>query len=140
MDNRTNNQIVFAVFLFVPIFLAPIVGAVDRELRLSCRPQLPVFCRNIHVSCSGRTKVRTSMIEILISGEKARLVFAGAEPDIFATVWKGRDLVIRFNTSRNWMRIEPDGRFSHRIYLQKGAAMSYGMCRRKERAEHTSAP
>lgn len=127
-----KRHVIFAIFLLVSIF-APLVADADgREIRYTCRPHLPVFCRNIHVSCSGPTTVPTSKLEIWISGEKARLVFEGAEPDVFADVVRGQELVLRFNASQNWIRIEPGGRFSHRIYLQKGAAMSYGMCRHED--------
>lgn len=117
--------------LVVPIVLSSLSGAAcagTAAQTFTCKPALPVFCRNIHVSCAGATKIRTAAFEMLISGAEARVRFDGSERVIQGQVGAGRDLVIRLETSRDWIRIQADGRFSHRIYRAGGASMSYGTC------------
>ncbi len=94
-----------------------------------CQPTLPVFCRNIHVGCSGRTPIATAPMAIIIRGAAAHLTFADGQPPARGQVTSGGDLVIRLTGSRDWIRIEPDGRYSHRIYRSGRAAMGYGICR-----------
>lgn len=113
------------------LFLSPAAVADGGQQAYSCEPALPVFCRNIHVSCAGATKIRTAVFEVLISGTDARVTFVGAATAIQARVSHGRDLVIRLHDSRDWIRIQRDNRFSHRIYRKRGAAMSYGTCARR---------
>ncbi|MEM7427825.1 MAG: hypothetical protein AAF441_17155 [Pseudomonadota bacterium] len=93
-----------------------------------CRPALPVYCRNVHVGCSGKTGIRTAVIEISIRGDRARLVFAGDRPPARGNVSGSGYILIRLDGQREWLRIEADGRFSHRIYPDERAAMSYGQC------------
>ena len=38
-------------------------------------------------------------------------------------------ILIELAASRDWIRIEPDGRYTHRIYRNGRPAMSYGFCR-----------
>ena len=38
-------------------------------------------------------------------------------------------ILIELTASRDWIRIEPGGRYTHRIYRNGRAAMSYGFCR-----------
>ena len=93
-----------------------------------CRPALPAFCQNIHVGCSGATNIPTSIVRITISGPIAQLDFEGSQTSARGRISQGRDLVIRIIGRRDWLRIEQDGRYSHRIYRNGGAAMSYGLC------------
>ncbi len=94
-----------------------------------CEPARPVFCRNIHVACAGRTGVPAVPFRVSIDGAVARLDFDGPEPSVHGKVTESGDLVIRLENSRSWIRIRPDGRYSHRIYRKGGAAMSQGTCR-----------
>lgn len=103
----------------------------DWSRSYSCKPALPVFCRNIHVSCAGATRIRTTPFNVWISDADALVTFAGSDTPLRGRVGDGRDLVIRLHDSRDWIRIERNDRFSHRIYRKRGAAMSYGMCKRQ---------
>ena len=40
----------------------------------------------------------------------------------------GPDLVFRSNTTRDWVRVDADRRFSHRTYHNGVALMAYGTC------------
>tara|TARA_B110000046_G_scaffold114266_1_gene121523 strand:- start:164 stop:952 length:789 start_codon:yes stop_codon:yes gene_type:complete len=101
------------------------------ELRYTCRPTLPIFCHNIHVSCSGRTNIPTSPFAISISKMTAVLNFEDKKQSISGHATQNGDLVINFSDSRAWIRIETDGNYSHRIYPKGDAAMSYGVCEKK---------
>lgn len=100
------------------------------EISFSCRPALPVFCGNIHVACAGATTIETRPFEVTIAGTAARVVFERADRPSKGRVSGSGDLVIRLENSRDWIRIQEDDRYSHRIYRAGGTAMSYGTCRR----------
>lgn len=93
-----------------------------------CQPALLVFCQNIHVSCSGRTHIATVPFQVSILGSLAQVSFADAKSSIVGHVRNGPDTVVRLAGSQDWIRIEPDGKYSYRIYRKGIAAMSYGMC------------
>lgn len=120
--------------LVAPLLVICLVRSADADdgwYSYSCEPALPVFCRNIHVGCAGATKMRTSTFEVVIAGADARITFAGSDTAIHGRVSDSRDLVIRLRNSRDWIRIQRDKRFSHRIYRKRGAAMSFGTCARE---------
>ena len=87
------------------------------------------FCRNVHVGCAGRTIVRTEKFKIMVFGNAATVSFAVNKVPLRGSVSQGRDLIVVFTESRSWIRIEPDGKYSHRIYPDGKAAMSHGWCR-----------
>ncbi len=87
-----------------------------------------MFCRNIHVSCSGKTTIPTSPFEIFMNGSSAYVAFGESRERIAGSVTGRGDRVVRLSHSRDWIRIQTDGRYSHRIYRGGHAAMSYGMC------------
>jgi len=94
-----------------------------------CTPTLSVFCRNIHVGCAGRTDIRTSPFIILMQGQVAELKFDNEPEARHGVVWNENSIVIQFNDRKDWIRVASGGRFSHRIYQDNRAAMSYGVCR-----------
>ncbi len=73
--------------------------------------------------------MRTSVIKISIDGTAARLEFEGTTATAEGAATAGRDLLIRMTDHRAWIRIQPDGRYSHRVYQRSEAAMSYGVCK-----------
>ncbi len=97
-----------------------------------CRPAHAVFCRNIHVSCSGVTDIPTTAFRVSIVGTDAAIDFDGSAPLVPGRVSGAGDLVIRLLDDRDWIRIEADGRYSHRIHWSRGSAretaMSRGRC------------
>ena len=91
---------------------------------LSCVPALPFYCRNIHVGCAGRTRIETSGF----IAEDGSVAFEDG------TVWPvrvqpsdGATILWRMD-SRDWIRIEANGRFSLRRYRKMQAMMTYGDC------------
>ncbi len=103
-------------------------GADDAARSYDCEPLRPVFCRNIHVACAGKTEIPTSPFRVSLTGGLAQVDFEGPEPTLQGQVDGSGDLIIRLESGRSWIRIEPDGRYSHRIYEKGGAAMSQGRC------------
>ena len=101
----------------------------DQVRSYDCKPLRPFFCRNIHVACSGRTRLPTAPFRVSIAGDLAKVEFEGPEPSGQGRVSGSGDLVIRLDTNRSWIRIQPDGRYSHRVYWGNGAAMSQGTCK-----------
>ena len=108
--------------------LSHAAGAGDGPRTYSCQPAYRTFCRNIHVGCAGVTKIPTARLTILVEGTFARVSAEGVETPGSVEVPQNGDLIIRMKDSRNWVRIQPNGRYSHRIYVRGGAAMSHGFC------------
>ncbi len=106
----------------------PAVGADSATRSYDCLPLRPVFCRNIHVACAGKTAIPTSPFRVSLADGHAQVDFEGSEPSLRGRVGGSGDLIIRLENGRSWIRIEPDGRYSHRIYEKGGAAMSQGRC------------
>lgn len=123
------------MFAIRPVALALVAavsvpaGAVDTPATMTCRPELPVFCRNVHVGCAGRTAIPARPFTLSLRAATATILFAGQPAPVTGVVTGGGDRVIRLDVGRDWIRLEPDGRFSHRIYRRAGAAMSFGVCR-----------
>ncbi len=121
------------VLLSLSLSLAPLhaAGAEAGARSYDCRPSRPVFCRNIHVACAGATDIPTSPFRVSITEALAQLDFQGPGSSVRGRVSDSGDLVIRIENSRSWIRIQPDGRYSHRIYRKGAAAMSQGVCRKR---------
>ena len=121
--------------LLLPLTFTPCLHLTAAEAPTrgyDCQPARPVFCRNIHVACAGRTDIPTVPFRVSIDGARARVDFDGPESSVQGRVAGSGDLVIRLDDSRSWIRIQPDGRYSHRIYRKDGAAMSQGTCRQRQ--------
>jgi hypothetical protein len=110
---------------------AAVLGGVGPALAagvLICTPDLPVFCGNLHVACAGRSRIAAVAFEVAAGAQGAEVRFAGGD------VWQASQTVsesgrvLRPAGSRDWIRIAPDGRFSHRIYRGGQAWMSVGGC------------
>ena len=100
----------------------------EAELIYACKPALPVFCRNIHVSCSGKTTIPALPFEVFMTGSSATVAFGKSKERIAGSVTGRGDRVVRLSQSRDWIRIQTDGRYSHRTYRDGHAAMSSGVC------------
>lgn len=98
---------------------------------LSCIPTLPFYCRNIHIGCAGRTKMKTEAFifqdtKVTFEGGKTWQVLL--HPDRGATIlWR--------DGGKDWIRIERDGRFSLRRY-PGDAVMTRGTCRQVPQTTH----
>ena len=94
----------------------------------NCIPLYPVFCKNVHVGCAGRTSLPTLGFSITQKGEMGIIEFLDGS-SVNAKIMKiGGELIFRLLESQSWIRIEEDGRFSHRVYNDGTSAMSIGQC------------
>jgi len=94
-------------------------------------PALPKFCANIHVGCSGRSRVATSPFKVVVRRGRSHVTFPDGTGWPVNATQSGGDLILRPENSRNWIRIAADGRFSQRIYRNGAALMSRGICRHR---------
>lgn len=104
------------------VLIATAVVAEADEVR--CTPALPVFCANVHVGCSGRTEMPT---QGFMTGDGQILFDDGAIWRVDIAV-SDSGVVYRREEARDWIRIDPDGRFSQRVYRARGPVMTYGVC------------
>ena len=51
----------------------------------------------------------------------------GAIWDVVVTSTDSGD-VYRRQALRDWIRVDPEGRYSQRVYLERGPAMAFGLC------------
>lgn len=110
---------------------------------LWCEPQLPFFCRNIHVACAGQTArpafafklrlhaaARGSIDPAAAAGDEAREAFTGA-----ALEWdpQAQWLLLQATGSPSYFKLRADGVYSLRHYVQQAGVseglMSLGRCR-----------
>ena len=103
---------------------------------VSCVPAIRHFCRNIHISCSGLSKIRTRPFELHVSGKTGTLVFSSpmqeddrkGTPDRGPVRFARGYALLRLGTDGGYVKLEADGRYSHRIYSHGTALMSHGTC------------
>lgn len=105
------------------------IGANAEAAEVKCAPALPVFCANVHVGCAGRTAVATHGFKITLSGSDALIAFADGRNWVADVTSSSSGAVYRQRGSRDWIRIDPKGFFSQRVYRARGPMMSYGTCR-----------
>ena len=95
---------------------------------LACTPALPFYCENIHVGCAGRSELATLPFRVTPTETGAEVTADGQEA-VPARVARDRSgFVLRLDSSRDWIRIEGDGRYSTRIYRDDVALMTRGAC------------
>ncbi len=95
---------------------------------LRCEPALPNFCANIHVGCAGRSKLPTVPFIAAFHPKGVHIAFDDGTGWAVDVSGNGRYTLLRHRGSKDWVRIEKDGRFSQRIYREGGAQMTRGAC------------
>ncbi|MEM6664680.1 MAG: hypothetical protein AAF666_21170, partial [Pseudomonadota bacterium] len=88
-----------------------------------CTPALKFYCQNIHVSCAGRTRVPTQSFLF----EDGLVTFENGDEWRVATTSDRGATILRLEASKDWIRIEADGRFSLRRYGRL-VIMTRGVC------------
>ena len=97
---------------------------------LRCKPLYPVFCHNIHVGCSGRSTLATHGFSVSVSKKAVQVAFDNGDKWAAQAPKLDGERVISLAGSRDWIRIDRRGRFSHRIYRKNRALMALGQCER----------
>jgi membrane protein YqaA with SNARE-associated domain len=111
-------------------------AAPPRALEVECVPALPVFCQNIHVSCSGPTELRTFAFKLRVISGRGWLE-AGPEAADFQRQysdarieWGEADAYVILSPPgrQGYIKLQTDGSFSFRHYPEDIGVMSYGRC------------
>jgi hypothetical protein len=104
---------------------------------LACEPDYPVFCANVHVTCTGHTRITAHGFRVSVRGESAS-VSAAPEADPVRqpyerarVVWGDApaDLIVQPASGPGYLRIDAAGRYSWRHYVGPTGVMSIGSCR-----------
>lgn len=103
---------------------------------VSCRPSLPYFCGNLHVSCSGQTAIETFPFRLKASADLGTIDFAPDTAGLRAQYENGRvewdkegTYVILFpRLAGGYIKLLADGTYSFRHYSRNMAVMSVGRC------------
>ena len=103
---------------------------------VSCQPSLPVFCSNIHVSCSGPSSIKTfpfklratrthGSIESTSDTAGMREQYENGRVD-----WDSEDayIILRPHQTNGYIKMLADGTYSFRHYSHHAGTMSRGHC------------
>ena len=105
---------------------------------LACQPALKVYCRNVHVSCAGRTAISTRLLTVSVglNDSQFRVQVAsamdGTAPEALRAsgVFEadGQALTLRTGDDAGYIRILATGSYAERTYQFGPALMAYGQC------------
>lgn len=144
---RAAHPLALCLVVLAPVALATGDAAPPSALaklaqtgEASCQPALPYFCGNVHVSCSGRTLLRTFPFTLRANRTRGAIE---SEPDPEHEVlrtpyddshveWEegGASVILRPRGDNNgYIKLLADGSYSFRHYTPHGAVMSIGRCR-----------
>lgn len=96
---------------------------------LECKPAYRFYCENIHIGCSGRSRVKTTPFRIDLAPERATLTDATGQVTALQVHPSPGAVVLRDPESGNWIRLLRDGTFAQRLQARNPALMSRGRCR-----------
>ena len=112
------------------------VAKLKREGQIACEPSVPYFCVNMHVSCAGKTTVRTFPFSLRVTAMGGALdapapaegfveEYAGARVE-----WSSDALyvIVRPARSGGYVKLVRDGTYVFRHYPQHEGIMSLGTC------------
>lgn len=107
-----------------------------RALAVHCRPALPFFCANIHVSCSGRTELRTFAFALKAQSDRGSVESAADTSGIQALYENARAdwdpeaayVILRPRGAGGDIKLLANGSYSFRHYAQDTGLMSHGRC------------
>lgn len=125
MQNTPNLWRLIVMLFLVGASALPAFGETMR-----CVPLYPVFCGNIHVGCSGRSRLPSKAFSVIIASKGVQVAFDSGKKWKTHAPKENGERVIRDPNSRNWIRIDRKNRFSMRIYRKGLALMALGKCQR----------
>lgn len=114
-----------------------VTDTLDHTRTAACTPAMKRFCENIHIGCSGRSRIPAVPFVITLEGDLARLKTAAPAtrsamlPRTGSINWADHHayLIVRFRPGADYLKIKSDGSYSYRHYNRGKAYMSYGRCR-----------
>ena len=103
---------------------------------VSCRPTLPFFCGNMHVSCAGLTSIATFPFKLRATALVGTIEAAPGTESLRSPYENGRVewdpagiyVIVLPGSGGGYVKLLADGSYSFRHYAQHGAAMSLGHC------------
>jgi len=103
---------------------------------VSCRPTLPFFCGNMHVSCAGLTSIATFPFKLRATAVAGTIESAPGTESLQGPYQNGRVtwdpagayVIVLPGSGGGYVKLLADGSYSFRHYAQHGAAMSLGRC------------
>jgi hypothetical protein len=102
-----------------------------------CQPAWPVFCDNIHVSCSGPSTLRAVPFKLRAVADRVSIEPASDPAGLGELYRDGRVewasdrsyVLLRPARANGYIKLQADGKYSFRHYAQDAAAtMSRGHC------------
>lgn len=112
------------------------IAKLARTGEVSCQPAMPVFCSNIHVSCSGPSATKAFPFKLRATSTRGSLESKSDAAGMTEQFESGRvewgnenGYVILYSHQTNgYVKMLADGRYSFRHYSQYAATMSRGHC------------
>ncbi len=113
-----------------------LISRLVRDGAVTCEPTGRFFCRNIHVSCSGRSAIPTFPFKLEVDGEVGRIT---SDSDASGIVDRYRDATVRWTSDGAYIILRPrgdngyvkllaPGSYSFRHYSRGVGLMSRGRC------------
>ena len=112
------------------------VSRLKREGHVACKPSIPYFCVNLHVTCAGKTAVPTFHFGLRTTPNGAALD-APADAQVFVEAYAGggvdwssdgQHVIVRPAQSRGYIKLFRDGSYVFRHYPRDEGVMSLGTC------------
>ena len=112
------------------------VATLRRSGEVMCQPALPVFCYNIHVSCSGPTTTPAFPFTLRAARDDGSIESSADTSGIAADYQRGRVewddegayVILRPQHAAGYIKVLADGSYSFRHYTPSGGTMSRGQC------------
>jgi uncharacterized membrane protein (DUF4010 family) len=104
---------------------------------VSCKPILPFFCANMHVSCAGQTSIETFAFKLRASRTHGSIDSASESESLQRLFENGRvdwdsagAYVILHSSQMNsgYIKLNADGTYNFRYYPRPDGVMSLGRC------------
>jgi hypothetical protein len=103
---------------------------------VSCQPSLPAFCGNVHVSCSGRTSIKTFPFKLRANDSHGTIESAPGTESLRMQYENGRVewdnegmyVILLPRVASGYIKLLSDGTYSFRHYSQHVGVMSIGRC------------
>ena len=116
---------------------ADAVATLRRSGELRCEPLWPQFCANVHVTCTGHTSIAARPFRVLAAGAMVHIDATPADDNVLKPYAKARVewdpqgayVLLSPELGNGYFKLQADGRYSIRHYVQSQGVMSIGSCR-----------
>jgi hypothetical protein len=107
-----------------------------QSLEVSCKPNYPVFCGNVHVSCAGPTSIPAFAFSLSVANGRGAIV-TPPEAQSFREQYEGsraewdadaQYVILWPNQTNGYIKLFSGGQYVFRHYAPREAVMSLGRC------------